>query len=125
VNDVWGCTPPVLDAIRDAPMLGRRIHSGASNSGAEGVCCRRSEEEEQFPEVGWLHVGAQGQRGSSRVIEKDAQGAGPVLGLAHRGVSGQLPGGRIEVMRGALADSAEPRWWSEAHLGTGWCAHRQ
>jgi hypothetical protein len=55
---------------------------------AEDVCCRRSEDEEQFLEVSWLHVGAQGQRGSSRVIEEDAQRARPVLGLAYRGVSG-------------------------------------
>jgi hypothetical protein len=91
---------------------------------AEGVCCRCSEGEEQFLEVSWLHVGAQGQRGSSRVIEEDAQGARPVLGLVHRGVSGQLPGGRIEVLRGVLAGSAEPRWRSEVHHGTGWCVHR-
>jgi hypothetical protein len=89
---------------------------------AEGVCCRRSEDEEQFLEVSWLHVGAQGQRGSSRVIEEDAQGARPVLGLVHRGVSGQLPGERIEVLRAVLAGSAELRWWSEVHHGTGWCA---
>jgi hypothetical protein len=68
---------------------------------AEGVCCRRSEDEEQFLEVSWLHVGAQGQRGGSRVIEDDAQGARPVLGLTYRGVSGQLSGGRIEVVRGS------------------------
>jgi hypothetical protein len=66
---------------------------------AEDVCCRRSEDEEQFLEVSWLHVGAQGQRGSSRVIEEDAQGARPVLGLAHRWVSGQLFVGRIDVLR--------------------------
>jgi hypothetical protein len=85
---------------------------------AEGVCCRGSEDEEQFSEVGWLHVGAQGQRGSSRVVEDDAQGARSVLGLAHRGVSGQLPGGRIEGVWGVLADSAEPRWRSQARQGT-------
>jgi hypothetical protein len=55
---------------------------------AEGVCCRRGEDEEQFLEVSWLHMGAQGQGGGSRVIEEDAQGARPVLELAHRGVSG-------------------------------------
>jgi hypothetical protein len=88
---------------------------------AEDVCCRRSEDEEQFLEVSWLHVGAQGQRGGSRVIEDDAQGAGPVLGLAYRGVSG----GPIEVVRGVLASSAEPRWRSEVHHGTGWCARWQ
>ena len=55
-------------------------------------------------------MSAQGQRGSSRVVEEDAQGARLVLGLAHRGVSGQLPGGRIEGVWGVLADSAEPRW---------------
>lgn len=73
MNDVLGCTPPVLDAIRDAPML----------------------------------------------VRAERERRRPVLGRPHRGVSGQLPGGRIEVVRGALADSAEPRWWSEAHLGTG------
>ena len=67
-------------------------------------------------------MGAQGQRGSSRVVEEDAQGARLVLGRAHRGVPGQLPGGRIEGVRGALADSAEPRWRSQAHRGTVWCA---
>jgi hypothetical protein len=92
---------------------------------AEDVCCRRSEDEEQFLEVSWLHVGAQGQRGSSRVIEDDAQGARPVLGLVHRGMSGQLPGERIEVVRVVVADSAEPRWRGQAHRGTVWCARCQ
>jgi hypothetical protein len=90
---------------------------------AEGVCCRRSEDEDQFPKVSWLHLGAQGQRGSSRIIEEDAQGARPVLGLVQRGVSGQLPGGRIEVVRSISADSVEPRWRSEARQGAVWCAH--
>ena len=100
----------------------RRTGSGALNGDAEGVCCRRSEDEEQFLEVSGLHVGAQGQRGSSRVIEEDAQGARRVLGLAYRGMSGQLPGGCIEVVRGVLAGSAEPHWRNEVHRGTGWCA---
>ena len=34
----------------------RRADSGAPNGGAEGVCCRRSEDEEQFLEVSGLHV---------------------------------------------------------------------
>jgi hypothetical protein len=74
--------------------------------------------------VSWLHVGAQGQRGSSRIIEEDVQGARPVLGLVHRGLSGQLPGGRIEVVRSISADSAEPHWRSEARQGAVWCIHR-
>jgi hypothetical protein len=102
----------------------RRTDSGAPNGDAEGVCCRRSEDEEQLLKVSGLHVGAQGQRGSSRVIEEDAQGARRVLGLAYRGVSSQLPGGRIEVVR-VLAGSAEPRWRNEVHRGTGWCARWQ
>jgi hypothetical protein len=85
----------------------------------EGVCCCRSEDEGQFPKANWLHVGVQGQRGRSRIIEEDTQGARPVLGMVQRGVSG----GRIEVVRSISADSAEPRWRSEARQGAVWCAH--
>ena len=65
-------------------MAGARDHSATPAAHVRAYLCHR---------VGRAHQGL---------------GARRVLGLAYRGVSSQLPGGRIEVVR-VLAGSAEPR----------------
>ena len=83
---------------------------------AEGVGCRLSKDEDQLHEVSGLHVGVQGQRGSSRVIEEDTHGAPPLCAPVHRRVSGQLPDRRFKIAlaaRGALLNLAG----GGAHVG--------
>jgi hypothetical protein len=92
---------------------------------AEGIGCRLSEHEDQFHEVGWRQVGAQRQRGISRVIEEHAEGAPPVPGLVGRGLSGRWPGGCVEMVLNVWAGSAEPRRGSPAQQGSGWCTRRR
>jgi hypothetical protein len=89
---------------------------------ADGVGCCLSEDEEQLHEVTGLHVGAQRQRGSGRVIEQDAQGASPLPPSVRQRVIGQLPERCFEMVLIAGAASAEPCWRSGAQRDTFWCA---
>jgi hypothetical protein len=89
---------------------------------ADGVGCRLSEEEQQLHEMTGLHVGAQRQRGSGRVIEQDAQGASRLPPPLRQRVIGQLPDRCFEMVLIARAASAEPCWRSGAQRDTLWCA---
>ena len=60
----------------------------------EHVCCRLSEDQDQFHEISRFHLAAERKRGSSGVIDDNAQRAGSVTGL-----TGSPPDAQPAILR--------------------------